>query len=74
VVEVIPEATRTEAKWSGKFNVFETPNGGYHLVYVLRGETEARHFAVPAYLVKMADAAIEGRKVNLGALIHRKKP
>lgn len=40
----------------GKFAVFETPEGGIHLVFRSDTDTEDRHFDVPKHIVKMAKA------------------
>jgi hypothetical protein len=46
----------------GRFNLYETPDGGFHLAYVPDGDgEEARHLEIPAFAVKMAKASAEGR-------------
>lgn len=39
---------------SGRFAIYETPAGGYHLAYrTEEGPDEDQHFDVPAHLVKV---------------------
>lgn len=40
----------------GRFNLYETPDGGYHLSYLPDGETETRHMEIPGKAVKFAES------------------
>lgn len=44
----------------GKFSIYETPDGGLHIAYVLAGDDETKHLALPAAMVKMANMAANG--------------
>ena len=69
----ITPTSRPEVLYSGTFSVYNTPDGGYHLVYRLAGEDNDRHFPVPAYLVKMGEQVAAGKKLNLLQLLKRGK-
>jgi len=38
---------------SGKFALYQTPNGGMHLTLLVEGESEPRHVEIPKMMVKM---------------------
>lgn len=43
--------------FSGRYTLFENPDGGYHLSYLVDGDDEVKHFELPAAVmaaVKMA--------------------
>lgn len=45
----------------GKFSLYETPEGGYHVAYKEDGDnTETKHIEIPAFMVNMAKKASEG--------------
>jgi hypothetical protein len=46
---------------NGRFTLYETPDGGYHIAYVADGQDDTRHLEIPAFLVRMAKAGAEGR-------------
>jgi hypothetical protein len=46
--------------FSGRFSLFETPGGGYHLAYTPDGDEEARHIEIPAAAVHAMKMAAEG--------------
>lgn len=45
----------------GRFNLYETPDGGFHIAYMADGETETRHLEIPAMVVRMARLSAEGK-------------
>lgn len=47
----------------GRFTVYETPDGGYHIAYVADGQEETRHMEIPAMIIRLAKAGADG-KVN----------
>lgn len=61
-------ATVTEAKpkpnMTGRFALYETPDGGRLLAYVTDGETEQHQVVIPAPLIKMMEAKQRGESVN----------
>jgi len=52
----------------GRFNLYETPDGGFHIAYVADDETETRHLEIPAMVVRMARLSAEGRLNPVKAL------
>lgn len=38
---------------AGRFNLFETPQGGFHISYVRDGEEEMRHLEIPPIVAKV---------------------
>jgi hypothetical protein len=38
----------------GSFALFETPEGGLHLVYRVAGSDDEQHVEIPAFMVQMA--------------------
>lgn len=47
-------ATEPEAVLKGRFAVYETADGGYHLTYQPDGQTEPQHVDLPGFYVKQA--------------------
>lgn len=47
----------------GKFALFETPNGGYHLTLQLDNEAEPRHIEVPKMMVKLMQSKANAMRV-----------
>ena len=45
---------RPEPILMGRFNLFNTPDGGYHIAYIPDGSDETQHLEIPAMVVKMA--------------------
>lgn len=43
----------TQPLTSGRFALYQTPNGGMHLTLQVEGEPEPRHIEVPKMMVKM---------------------
>lgn len=37
----------------GRFNLFETPQGGFHISYMRDGEEEMRHLEIPPIVAKV---------------------
>lgn len=52
----------------GRFNLYETPDGGFHIAYLADGDDETRHLEVPAMVVRMARASAEGKLNPVKAL------
>lgn len=48
------EVTPPEPILQGKFAIFETADGGYHLTYRPDTEDEDKHVNIPGFYVKMA--------------------
>lgn len=46
-------ATPPEALMKGRFSLFETPDGGYHLSYRPDGEDTDQHVEIPGVYVKL---------------------
>lgn len=38
----------------GRFSLYQTPDGGFHIAFRLEGEDEDRHQEIPGTLVKLA--------------------
>lgn len=51
---------------AGKFNLYETPEGGVHLSLLVDGDEEARHFEIPAMLLKMAGGGQLNKLLGIG--------
>lgn len=51
----------------GKFAIYETPEGGLHIAYLVEGTEETRHIALPAAAIKMA--GMMGDKLPFANLI-----
>lgn len=45
----------------GRFRLYETSEGGYHLVYRVDDTDEDKHIKMPAGMVKAAKAMSEGK-------------
>lgn len=45
----------------GRFTLYETPDGGYHVAFLPDGMEETRHLEVPGPLVSLAKMGAEGR-------------
>lgn len=45
----------------GRFSLFETPEGGYHIAYIPDGMPETMHLEIPGMIVRMAKAGAEGK-------------
>lgn len=52
----------------GRFNLYETPDGGFHIAYLPDEDTEIRHLEIPAMVIRMARASAEGKLNPFGAL------
>lgn len=49
----------------GRFNLWETPEGGYHIAYILDDTEDTRRLEIPGMVIRMAKLASEG-KLNPG--------
>lgn len=45
----------------GRFNLWETPEGGFHIAYIADGTKETRHLEIPGMVVRMARMSAEGK-------------
>jgi hypothetical protein len=52
----------------GRFNLWETPDGGFHIAYVPDGDKTTHHFDIPGMVVRMAKMSAEGKLNPLKAL------
>ena len=59
---------RPEPILMGRFNLFNTPDGGYHIAYIPDGSDETQHLEIPAMVVKMARLSAEGKLNPVKAL------
>lgn len=60
--------TTPEPILKGRFNLYETPDGGFHIAYIADGETDTRHLEIPAMVIRMARASAEGKLNPVKAL------
>lgn len=51
----------TEPVLKGRFTLYETPDGGYHVAYLPDDSTETRHLEIPGALVNLAKMGAEGK-------------
>lgn len=58
-----------EPVMSGKFAIYQTPQGGYHLAYRTDDAEEDRHIDVPAHLVKMLNTVGANPKGLMGKMM-----
>lgn len=49
----------------GRYALYETPGGGRHLVYRPDGEDEDQHVDIPAFIMNMAQKAMNGEGPGL---------
>lgn len=45
----------------GKFGIFETPEGGIHLVFKLEGQDEDKHMEFTPFMLKAMQMAFPGK-------------
>jgi hypothetical protein len=45
----------------GRFNLWDTPEGGFHIAYIADGTDETRHLEIPGMVVRVARMAAEGK-------------
>lgn len=50
--------TMPEPFLKGRFNLFETPIGGFHLSYRVDGEEEDRHMEIPPVIAEMMQGKV----------------
>ena len=50
-----------EPMLKGRFNMWETPEGGFHIAYIADGTDETRHLDIPGMVVRMSRLAAEGK-------------
>jgi hypothetical protein len=52
----------------GRFNLYETPDGGWHIAYIPDDTDETKHLEIPAMVIRMARASAEGKLNPMQAL------
>lgn len=57
-----------EAKLTGRFAIYDTPDGGFHIAYIPDGSKDTQHLEIPAMLVRMGRLAAEGKLNPMQAL------
>jgi hypothetical protein len=45
----------------GRYRLYENPDGGIHVAYKPDNTEQVQHFEVPGFMLKMAQAASEGK-------------
>jgi hypothetical protein len=65
---MMTEITPPEPKQKGKYNLYDTPDGGIHIAYTIEGSEEIMHIALPGKIIKMAAALDSGKMSPLAAL------
>lgn len=55
------QAAAPEPLSKGRYSIYETPDGGYHLAYRPDGADEDGHMQIPAAIVRMAKAGAGGQ-------------
>lgn len=48
-------------KQKGRYNLFDTPDGGLHIAYTEDGNEEVQHIEVPGNIIRMAKMLDEGK-------------
>jgi hypothetical protein len=61
-VEVIAEP---QAFIRGRFSIYETPDGGFHIAAIFDGEDETRHTEIPGAMLKMAGMLGGGNPLSM---------
>lgn len=56
-------STPPEPRIKGRFNLYDTPDGGLHISYQEDGKDDVQHIDVPGQILKMA-AMLESGKLN----------
>ena len=57
--EVIP--VTPEPRMKGRFNLFDTPDGGLHISYLIDGTEEIQHINIPGQVLSMAKMLESGK-------------
>lgn len=52
----------------GRFNVYETPDGGFHIAYQKDGTEEIEHINLPGPLIRAAQMMSEGKLSPMAAI------
>ena len=52
----------------GRFNLWEMPDGGFHIAYIPDGDTDAKHLEIPGIVIRMARMSAEGKLNPMKAL------
>lgn len=50
-----------EPVMKGRFTLYETPAGGFHIAYLPDGADDTRHLEIPGAIVGLAKASAEGK-------------
>lgn len=51
----------TDPLLKGRFAMYETPEGGYHIAYINDGQDDTRHIEIPAFIVRLGQQMSEGK-------------
>jgi hypothetical protein len=51
----------------GRYNLFDTPDGGIHISYTIDGTDKTEHIDVPGRFLKMAEALGNGKMSPMAA-------
>lgn len=52
----------------GRFNVYETPDGGFHIAYQKDGQEEIEHINLPGPLIRAAQMMSDGKLSPIAAM------
>lgn len=53
--------TTPEPRIKGRFNLYDTPDGGLHIAYQQDGSEETEHLELPGKLLKLAEMMGKGK-------------
>jgi hypothetical protein len=56
-----PETPQPKLLLKGKFGIFETPEGGVHLVFKLEGQEDDKHMEFTPFMLKAMAMAFPGK-------------
>ena len=62
------EANHPVARMTGKFTLYDTPDGGIHIAYLPDGTEETQHLELPGKAIRLAQA-LESGKMNPAAMM-----
>jgi hypothetical protein len=64
--DITPDITPVPRQ-KGRYNLFDTPDGGIHISYTIEGSEEVEHIEVPGKLLQMAKMMENGSMSPLKA-------
>lgn len=50
-----------EPKMKGRYNLYDTPDGGIHIAYTVEGDDEIQHLDIPGQVVRAARMMEQGK-------------